>query len=54
MIVLLALLAGALIGILRARQLGGRAADMAQYGVAYGLIFAIISLIGVIAYLRLA
>lgn len=53
MIVMIALLIGVLVGIFRARQLGGGPADMAQYAAGFGLLFAAVGLIVAIAILRL-
>ncbi|MBE2278739.1 MAG: hypothetical protein IAE87_20895 [Rhodobacteraceae bacterium] len=44
MIVIGGFLLGMLLGILQARRLGGKAADMAQYAVGYAILFALIGL----------
>jgi len=44
MITLAAGLAGAALGAWRARQRGGTGADMAQYGAAHGIAFALVAL----------
>ncbi|MDA5095707.1 hypothetical protein O2N63_16570 [Aliiroseovarius sp. KMU-50] len=43
MIVIAALLAGAIFGAWRAKSKGGRGFDVAQYAAIYGLIFALIA-----------
>jgi len=44
MFVIGGLLIGAIAGGLRARSRGGKAADIAQYAMVYGLIFALVGL----------
>lgn len=39
-----AFLLGACLGVFNARRLGGTRADMAQYGIAYGLLFFLLAL----------
>ena len=54
MIVIAALLIGAAYGAWRAKKLGGKAADMAQYAAGFGLAFAIAGLILTLVIERLA
>jgi hypothetical protein len=49
MIVLVAAILGALLGIRRARARGGTRADMAQYGAAHAIAFALVALFATIA-----
>lgn len=49
MIVLIAALAGAVIGVLTARRHKGNKADMAQYGAGFGIAFALAGVIATIA-----
>lgn len=52
-IILPALVLGILFGIWRARRLRGDRSDMVQYGAVFGLIFATIGAMLVVALLRL-
>lgn len=54
MLVILATLLGATLGVLRARKRGGNTLDMLQYGAVYAIIFALIGLASTIAVHRLA
>lgn len=53
MIVIVAFIIGAGIGLVRARSQKGNRLDMAQYAAIYGIVFAIISLFATIALDRL-
>jgi hypothetical protein len=53
MIVILAFLAGAVLGGLKARRRNGNRMDIAQYAVAFGLAFAILGLFATVAVERL-
>jgi len=53
-LVILGTLAGAILGPLRARQLGGKRTDMLHYGAAFALIGALIGLFATIILHRLA
>lgn len=48
MIVLFAALFGILLGVFNARKAGGRKLDMAQWGAAYGILFALIGVFATI------
>ncbi|MEZ5886342.1 MAG: hypothetical protein R3D56_05630 [Paracoccaceae bacterium] len=48
MVIFLAAVFGALLGIYRARARGGRRLDMAQYAAAHAILFAILGLLVVI------
>ncbi len=54
MIVIAGLLAGALIGALRARKRGGRWPDMLQYGAAHAIALSLLGLLLTIVIERLA
>ncbi|WP_284165561.1 hypothetical protein [Frigidibacter sp. SD6-1] len=45
MVIFLAALFGALLGIYRARARGGKGLDMAQYAAAHAILFALLGLI---------
>lgn len=45
MIIVIAILGGIGLGVYRARKLGGKALDMAQYGAAHGMAFGILGLL---------
>ncbi|WP_424940054.1 hypothetical protein [Aliiroseovarius sp. S253] len=52
MIVIVAFLAGAVLGALRAKKRGGNRLDMAQYGAVYGIGFALITIFLTIVFAR--
>ncbi|MGR3759060.1 hypothetical protein ACUXV3_02835 [Roseobacteraceae bacterium NS-SX3] len=54
MIVIGALAAGILIGVLTARKRGGNTADMLQYGAVYAIAFGILGVLATILVHRLA
>lgn len=54
MIVIGGMLLGAVLGAVRARQLGGKPADQAQYAAGYGILLAIVGLFLTVAIDRLA
>lgn len=49
MFALIGLAIGIILGVLRARKLGGNLADQLQYGVGFGLAFFLLALFGTIA-----
>lgn len=53
MLVLILVIIGAIIGVVRARQLGGKPGDLWQYGAVYGLIGGLIGVIASIVIMRL-
>lgn len=53
MLVLILVIIGAIIGALRARQLGGKPADLWQYGAVYGMVAGVIGIIISIVIMRL-
>lgn len=54
MLVLLGVILGAILGPLRARKLGGKRADLLQYGFVYGVIGALLGLFATIIIHRMA
>ncbi len=48
MIVIVAALAGAILGAFNAKRRGGKAADMAQYAIAHAIIFALLAYLAAI------
>ncbi len=54
MIVLTAIIFGAVLGALTARRRGGRRLDMLQYGAGYGIAFGLLGMIATVVLSRLA
>lgn len=54
MIIIVAALAGAILGAFNAKRRGGRAADMAQYAASYAIIFGLLGFAATIVINRMA
>ena len=54
MIVIIALVAGIVLGAISAKKRGGNRLDMAQYATVYGIIFALLGFVATIVIHRMA